>query len=139
MKKLLFVYGTLMRGFRNHVLFSEITHRYIDEAYTFGRLFHLKQGNYPAMTEGSDRIKGELYEIDDFHKNIDQFDILENYMPLQPDNSEYMRRLTSVFVGNNKPLNAYAYFYNCIDNAEFSGHNVLIPEGCWKSFKKIRI
>jgi gamma-glutamylaminecyclotransferase len=60
-----FVYGSLLRGERNHGQMEGA--RFLGLARTLARyaLYHL--GTYPGMTEGAQAIEGELYEVDARH------------------------------------------------------------------------
>lgn len=60
---LLFVYGSLKRGFSNHPLL--VTAHFVGECRTEARYQLLVFGIYPALSEGGDRaIAGELYAVD---------------------------------------------------------------------------
>jgi gamma-glutamylcyclotransferase (GGCT)/AIG2-like uncharacterized protein YtfP len=60
---LLFVYGSLKRGFSNHFLLAAA--RFVGECRTAAGYQLLVLGIYPALSEGSDRaIAGELYAVD---------------------------------------------------------------------------
>src|SRR5262249_42240436 len=59
---LLFAYGTLMRGNERHRFFADGA-TLIGEGAVRGRLLSL--GRYPGIVAGGDRVKGELYRIDD--------------------------------------------------------------------------
>lgn len=73
MSKLLFVYGTLMQGMRNH--------QYLTGAKLVGRFqtqpeFELMyNGSIPAAKAGKEAIWGELYEADD--GTLASLDVLE--------------------------------------------------------------
>ncbi|HEU4404492.1 MAG TPA: gamma-glutamylcyclotransferase family protein [Polyangiaceae bacterium] len=58
----LLVYGSLLRGERNHGRMKGA--RFLGPARTLPRyaLYHL--GNYPGMTAGAGVVEGELYEVD---------------------------------------------------------------------------
>lgn len=60
---LLFVYGSLKRGFSNHPLMA--TAVFVGECRTAPRYRLLVLGPYPALSDGGDRaIAGELYSVD---------------------------------------------------------------------------
>jgi len=60
--KLVFVYGTLLSGLFNNVYLTESN--LIGEYETAPEYEMLDNGMYPAIKEGADKIKGEVYEVD---------------------------------------------------------------------------
>ena len=58
----LFAYGTLMRGEPLHRALARGT-TFIGEGHVAGRLVGL--GRYPGLVDGSGRVRGELYRLDD--------------------------------------------------------------------------
>lgn len=73
MAKTLFVYGTLMKGMRNHQYLEKA--KFLGEAQTASEYELLYNGSIPAAKEGSEAIKGELYEVDD--ETLAGLDVLE--------------------------------------------------------------
>jgi len=74
MSKLLFVYGTLMQGMRNHSYMEK--GKFIGSTQTKNGYELMYNGSIPAAREGgSDAIKGEMYEVED--EVLDQLDIIE--------------------------------------------------------------
>ena len=75
---LVFVYGTLKRGFHNNHHFSKLESRFVGEATTLHpySMFNTKY-NFPALLRGgySHIIQGELYECSD--KQMAKLDKLE--------------------------------------------------------------
>jgi gamma-glutamylaminecyclotransferase len=61
-RTVIFVYGSLLSGERNHGQMAGAG--FLGPARTLPRyaLYHL--GTYPGMTEGAQPIEGELYEVD---------------------------------------------------------------------------
>jgi len=71
---LIFVYGSLKRGFHNHSIISDGV--FISEHTTTPTFTLYDLGAYPAVTQGgSTSIKGELWEV----ANLDRTDWLEGY------------------------------------------------------------
>jgi gamma-glutamylcyclotransferase (GGCT)/AIG2-like uncharacterized protein YtfP len=69
----IFVYGTLMKGMRNHVYLEKAT--FLQEAQTAPEYELLYNGSIPAARAGSEPVKGELYEVDD--ETLNSLDVLE--------------------------------------------------------------
>jgi len=134
MSRFLFVYGTLMKGCRNH---KYIKGKYLNKwnAYTKGKLYHLRDENYPALLQGNDRVRGELYEIENLQEKIEDIDQLENYHKNNIYFSEYIRAEIDVVTEEGKKIKADAYLYNVIDIDKFLQNSMYIPEGYWKKFK----
>ena len=74
----MFVYGTLMKGFRNYEISIKGHELSMIPARTRGKLWHLCKGDYPAMKEGGGWVYGELVEVDDFAALIDIIDDIES-------------------------------------------------------------
>jgi gamma-glutamylcyclotransferase (GGCT)/AIG2-like uncharacterized protein YtfP len=73
MANILFVYGTLMQGMRNHVYLEKA--KFLGAAQT-GPEYELRyNGSIPAARAGSEHIVGELYEVDD--ETLAGLDVLE--------------------------------------------------------------
>jgi len=71
---LIFVYGTLMQGMRNHVYLEKA--KFLGTAQTKPEYELLYNGSIPAAkTGGHDSIKGELYEVD--AETLKSLDVLE--------------------------------------------------------------
>lgn len=72
--KILFVYGTLMQGMRNHVYLEKA--KFLGTAQTKPEYELLYNGSIPAARPGGhDSIKGELYEADE--ETLKGLDVLE--------------------------------------------------------------
>lgn len=103
MKPLLFAYGSMKRGFRNHYRLEN--DKFIGQAKTKKKycMFPAPSYNYPYGIEDDRRwqLKGELYELTNTPiETIDEFEGSPVY---------YYRKMIKV-VCNNKDYDAYIYF-----------------------------
>ena len=73
MANILFVYGTLMKGMRNHVYLEKA--KFLEAAETSPEYELMYNGSIPATRAGNEPIKGELYEVDD--ETLAGLDVLE--------------------------------------------------------------
>lgn len=96
MKYKIFVYGTLMKGMRNHYYLKDSTYLGVDEleGYTMYNI-----GSYPGIVKGFDKIKGEVYEVT--QEKLGLIDALEGEGYL------YLRETIMTKYGE-----AYVYVYN---------------------------
>lgn len=121
MKKLIFVYGTLKKGFGNHRVMGDS--KLLGEVNIKGfRMYSL--GGYPALTLGNNEIKGEVYEVTDENtlKNIYR---LEGYSGVR-DSSSNWYDTTDVDTKYGKA----ELFYMKNEN-EFNNRPV-VTDGIWK-------
>jgi gamma-glutamylcyclotransferase (GGCT)/AIG2-like uncharacterized protein YtfP len=97
---LLFVYGTLMRGFRLHHLLAERA-EYVGDGEVQGLLFDL--GSYPAAVRGEGRgIRGEVYRL--LHPDL--WGTLDS-----AEGSQYHRGEVGVRMLSGEALTASMYWY----------------------------
>ena len=107
----IFVYGTLLRGGRNHgrLCGDALT---IEPACTTGRLYDLPAG-FPAMVEAPDgTVSGEALTFADIEAALAGLDFLEGYRPNQPEHSLYLRRIQPVTLldpGATVPSHCYIW------------------------------
>jgi len=129
---LLFVYGTLMRGMRNHALMDGC--KFIDRAMTLGTLYHL--GGFPGFRHPIDEIGveglsgddakkyyavyGEVWEVPEL--KVPQFDRFEGVPHL------YTRDVVRVYTMDDIELQANIYVY-ATDPSEYAQP---IEGGQWK-------
>jgi len=129
---LLFVYGTLLAGLRNHHHLQNA--QLLGPASVQGALFDL--GDYPGLIlEGHlakpiETVCGELYKIE--ASNWPQLDALEAFDPQAMDRSMYLRQFVGVtwYQGSeNVIVQVQTYVYNLtlegrprIENGDFRRH-----------------
>lgn len=104
----LFVYGTLMRGERNHSRLAAASR--IERGSTSGRLYALPEG-YPALivAAGPDLVEGELFCFDAIDAVLADLDPFEGYDPADPEHGLFVRRVVPVRTETNRAVDAYAY------------------------------
>ncbi len=101
MKKV-FVYGTLMKGFGNHVLLNDA--RYLGTAQLDGYGLYCVTTHYPGIVpQHGDSVKGEVYEVD--NAMIKQLDTLEG------EGSLYSRIETGCTMDTGRAENVYVYVW----------------------------
>jgi gamma-glutamylcyclotransferase (GGCT)/AIG2-like uncharacterized protein YtfP len=98
----LFVYGTLMRGYGNHVLLQDS--EFIDTASTENE-YKLVASGIPFLLEldSSYPVLGEIYKIDD--ETLPSIDALEGHPYM------YERKIISVVSSSGEVYEAWTYFY----------------------------
>jgi gamma-glutamylcyclotransferase len=74
-RRAMIVYGTLLRGERNHEHLAEA--RFVGPARTLARYALDDLGAYPGMTAGTGAVEGELYEVGARH--LAALDAFENH------------------------------------------------------------
>lgn len=130
----LFVYGTLMTGFRNH---DKLLAPHIKETRPACiedvSLWHVKDAGYPVIIPGTGTVKGELIYLKDFAAAIPGLDLLEGYTG-DPRESTYVRLIKPVVdLETGAETDAHIYWYNR-SVAEIRGPVIEIPEGDWRVF-----
>ncbi|WP_029584238.1 gamma-glutamylcyclotransferase [Bradyrhizobium sp. URHD0069] len=111
---LLFVYGTLMRGF-DHPMAQLLSRsaEFIGEAHCRGRLYLVK--HYPGMVlsdDPSDVVFGELYRLRSPKELLREFDMYEACGEGFVEPTEYVRKMLSVTQDESAVTEAWTYVYN---------------------------
>jgi len=112
----LFVYGTLMKGMRNHVYLEKA--QFVGEAVTKPEFELMTNGSIPAMREGKETVKGEVYEVDE--ETLKGLDVLE-----EVNSKLYEKR--EIDLGDKK---AVAYLGGSIFNFDTWEH---VPNGDYRA------
>ena len=125
----LFVYGSLKFGeINHHRIFSGYDIK-VTPAWTYGELYDL--GYFPALTEGTNKIYGELIEFDDL-EILRRVDSLEGYRGGNSNFNFYDRKEIHVFTDKNE-FTAWTYFLNKCKIIESDGD--LITSGVWSNYR----
>ena len=109
-KRHLFVYGTLRQGFGRHRVLRRLGARYLGKGTMRGRLYDL--GEYPGAVTSSSlrkRVDGEIYHLADPARQLKKLDEVEQFRPEAPENSLFVRRLSTARLRNGKTLQAWVY------------------------------
>ena len=121
-----FVYGTLKRGQCRAGLWPSSPHS-IKQAWVRGRLHD--RSDYPAMTPGDDRVRGELWRFpaEAMPRVLEVLDQVEGTN--QPETTDlYVRVQVKVIDAQDRSLgNAYTYLY--ATDPLLDGFRVIEPSG----------
>jgi pyruvate carboxylase len=125
---LLFVYGTLMKGFREDWQ-RKVGAEFVGQGCIRASLFDL--GDYPGArffsAEPGKRVAGELYRLRDSTLALRILDKYEEFFPMEPKKSLFIRKSVSVTLEDGRRRRAWAYMYNrAVDKAK------LIPSGHYR-------
>ena len=107
---LLFVYGTLRRGFRLHHHLKRMGAEYVAAGKVQAELFDL--GEFPGARKSSKpgkTIEGELYRLHGVQKSLKVLDQVEGFSPRSP--GRFQRATTEVTVPNGEQRLAWIYWY----------------------------
>lgn len=116
---LVFVYGTLRKGARNHYVLAEANYaNYKDIFVTNPKYTLLDLNGFPGAVPGKHQIIGEVFEVSDHMlKRLDEF---ERYPEL------YSREIIPTPWGN-----AWIYLYK-----QAQGDELVIESGDWLEYQK---
>jgi len=111
---LLFVYGTLMRGFDNPT--AQLLTRssdYLGPATCRGRLYRVKY--YPGLVlsdAADDVVHGELYRLRHVEEMLREFDMYEACGEGFAEPTQYVRKMLPVTRDDGSAAEAWTYIYN---------------------------
>ena len=128
MTNLVFVYGTLKKGFGNHRLLVKA--EFMCPSYIFdGKMLDL--GAFPAVVDGAREIHGELYSVD--KATLASLDRLEGHPTF------YERRKVHAMVpdgpGQEGDMEAWCYFLSKDSQAHYEKLCPVIEEGIWNGHR----
>lgn len=130
----MFVYGTLMSGFRNYDKYLDGKVIAVRSAYIYGKLYNLKEKGCPGVTEGSDKVFGQVISfVDDENQSLlNTIDEFEKYFE---DEKEIMFERNPVKVYFSEEETEELYYYKFLREDLFEKFNAeYIPDGNWRSF-----
>jgi gamma-glutamylcyclotransferase (GGCT)/AIG2-like uncharacterized protein YtfP len=111
---LLFVYGTLMRGYEHPMArLLSANSEFLGEASCRGRLYKVK--HYPGLVlsnEPADIVFGELYRLRAVDDLLREFDMYEACGEGFPEPTQYLRRMLPVTRPDGSAADAWTYIYN---------------------------
>jgi len=111
---LLFVYGTLMRGY-SHPMARLLSANadFLGEASCHGRLYKVK--HYPGLVlsdDASDVVYGELYRLRAVEDLLREFDMYEACGEGFAEPTQYVRQMLTVALTDGARRDAWTYIYN---------------------------
>lgn len=108
---LLFVYGTLRRGFRLHHLLANLEVSFLAEGKVAGELFDLGEypGARPSNREGK-WVIGELLQLRNPASDLNCLDAVEEFIPAAPERSQFIRALAQVILRSGGRERAWIYW-----------------------------
>ncbi|CAM3700289.1 gamma-glutamylcyclotransferase family protein [Erysipelothrix urinaevulpis] len=131
----IFVYGTLMEGYRNFDKYLQGHVLKIEKATVKGKLYDMPYLDFPALLEGNDTVHGEVITVDNFSKLQKDIDAMEGYKG--NDDDMYKRIPKTVFLESGEEIILDVYQYHAYSfDPQFKTEACYIPEGSWRAFNK---
>ncbi len=111
---LLFVYGTLMRGY-SHPMARLLSANadFLGQASCRGRLYKVK--HYPGLVlsdAAGETVFGELYRLRAVEDLLREFDMYEACGEGFPEPTQYVRQILTVTLADGVTREAWTYIYN---------------------------
>ena len=135
-KEIIFVYGTLKRGFGNHMLLSRKSTKFLGKATVKNHFLVALSAYIPGMSQCAQKkekeskvwsyVSGELYEID--QETLKEVDVLEGFSENRSCNL-YTRERIVATKENGEEISCWAYLYYESENAK-----VKLEEGATHGF-----
>jgi pyruvate carboxylase len=110
---LLFVYGTLRRGFSRHKFLQAADVKYEGRGSVHGKPYDL--GNFPGALPSRDdsvQVAGEVYRLPNAEHALKVLDEVEAFGPVSPQTSLFRRELVEVRLENRVTVQAWVYWLN---------------------------
>jgi gamma-glutamylcyclotransferase (GGCT)/AIG2-like uncharacterized protein YtfP len=109
---LLFVYGTLRRGFPLHHHLKRLGAEFVGNGEVRAELFGL--GEFPgarASTKPGKTVAGELYRLHKVENTLKVLDQVEGFSPRNPEKGMFQRGTTEVTLPSGERRLAWIYWY----------------------------
>jgi gamma-glutamylcyclotransferase (GGCT)/AIG2-like uncharacterized protein YtfP len=109
---LLFVYGTLRRGFRLHHHVKRLGAQFVANGKVQAELFDL--GEFPGArpsTRPGKTVEGELYRLRKVENALRILDQVEGFSPRTPDKGLFQRGTAEVTLPNGERRLAWIYWH----------------------------
>jgi gamma-glutamylcyclotransferase (GGCT)/AIG2-like uncharacterized protein YtfP len=108
---LLFVYGTLRRGFERHHHLVRLKAKCCGKGEVAGKLFDLGcyPGARPSGREG-EWIRGEVYQLRRPERDLRVLDEIEGFNPSAPERGEFVRETAEFILDNAARRRAWVYW-----------------------------
>ena len=113
MTNLLFVYGTLRRGFCRHHILRRMGAKSEEQGSIPAELFAL--GEYPGARRSSRpsaRVAGELYALPDAERAFKVLDAVEGFQAIAPEPALFKRDPVEVTLASTRCVIAWVYWLN---------------------------
>jgi gamma-glutamylcyclotransferase (GGCT)/AIG2-like uncharacterized protein YtfP len=111
---LLFVYGTLMRGYEHPMArLLSANAEFLGEASCRGKLYKVK--HYPGLVlsnDAGDIVFGELYRLRAVDDLLREFDMYEACGEGFPEPTQYVRQMLPVTLADGSKRDVWTYIYN---------------------------
>lgn len=130
----IFVYGTLMKDFRNYNKYLKGKVTSIKPAYIYGSLYHLHIHDCPAIIDGTDKVYGQVIGFIDNseHSVLNSIDQFEKYF-FDGDEVIYERKAVDVNYLDNRIEKLSFYKLTRLSVLE-SENAKYIATGDWKDY-----
>ena len=125
---LLFVYGTLMKGFRE-AWQRKVGADFVGQGTIKAHLYDFDKypGAKDSRADPGQRVRGELYRLRDPELALEMLDRYEDFFPLEPKKSLFIRKSVPVTLDNGRRKRSWVYIYNrAVARAK------LIPSGSYR-------
>jgi gamma-glutamylcyclotransferase (GGCT)/AIG2-like uncharacterized protein YtfP len=108
--RLLFVYGSLKRGFELHHHLGRLGARFVSEARVAATLIARGRhpGAHPVVRQGK-WVRGELFELQQAAGDLRVLDKIEGFIPAATARCEFVRATTEVVLPDGSRDSAWIY------------------------------
>ena len=102
-----------------------------------GKIFHLPNKGCPAAIPGEDHIIGEVIDVIDDGKILEDINQMEGFISLGNPNNEYNFELKEIIFPDGKKEVLPVYMYNSTESEIINNDlGIYIPDGDWKLYIK---